>query len=669
MTTLQRIRNHGIILLIVVGVAMLAFILGDFLNSGSSFFNRSRENVGVIAGHKVHYTEYEAAKDQLTEVYKIESGSNDINEELGMQIRSQVWQMMLMDYTLREQAQAIGMDVTAEELSNLCIGENPHQLITQRRAFYDETGKFNRFALINFLNSLAQEPETQEQAANMQQAKNYWLYWENAVRLTHMQDKYVNLLSQLLTANPLDAKYAFDARQTTVNVEFVQQPFFAVADSLVKVTDADIKKLYNAQKEQYKRTPNRSLVYVGFPIEPSEADFSEVEKLMKTLENDFQTKEDVATIVNSNSDILYDGRDYSETTIPAEYKEFAFGKGVKKGQYTELTFANDTYSMARIMECGYSKPDSVKLVLVANGEGTEDVELGWFQASELQKTIADPAFAGKKGSTFTVSSGMGEQTFKIADKSNPTPKVKLAILSRKVTPSSKTYGILYNEAKQFIVNNNSIDSLRQSAQELGLSVTPVFALDANADKVNDLKNSRPIVRWAYEATVGDLSDVFECGNQFVVAALTEINDGEYRTLNEVRAELQMQALADKKADYIINQLNGVTTLEAAAELFDAEVQSAEGISLASYRLGAAGVEPAVIGAALALESNTTSAPVKGNMGVYMVRIGEKTVAEGELNAEQEIQQLNMRTSYSAPYQAIALIEENAEVEDNRARFQ
>jgi len=669
MTTLQRIRNHGIILLIVVGVAMLAFILGDFLNSGSSFFNRSRENVGVIAGHKVHYTEYEAAKDQLTEVYKIESGSNDINEELGMQIRSQVWQMMLMDYTLREQAQAIGMDVTSEELSNLCIGENPHQLITQRRAFYDETGKFNRFALINFLNSLAQEPETQEQAANMQQAKNYWLYWENAVRLTHMNDKYVHLISQLLTAIPLDAKYAFDARQTTVNVEFVQQPFFAVADSLVKVTDAEIKKLYNAQKEQYKRTPNRSLVYVGFPIEPSEADFSEVEKLMKTLENDFQTKEDVATIVNSNSDILYDGRDYSETTIPAEYKEFAFGKGVKKGQYTELTFANDTYSMARIMECGYSKPDSVKLVLVANGEGTEDVELGWFQASELQKTIADSAFAGKKGSTFTVSSGMGEQTFKIADKSNPTPKVKLAILSRKVTPSSKTYGILYNEAKQFIVNNNSIDSLRQSAQELGLSVTPAFALDANADKVNDLKNSRPIVRWAYEATVGDLSDVFECGNQFVVAALTEINDGEYRTLNEVRAELQMQALADKKADYIINQLNGVTTLEAAAELFDAEIQSAEGISLASYRLGAAGVEPAVIGAALALESNTTSAPVKGNMGVYMVRIGEKTVAEGELNAEQEIQQLNMRTSYSAPYQAIALIEENAEVEDNRARFQ
>ena len=669
MTTLQRIRNHGVILLVVVGVAMLAFILGDFLNSGSSFFNRSRENVAVIAGHKVHYTEYEAAKDQLTEVYKIESGSNDINEEMTLQIRNQVWQMLLMDYTLQEQADKIGMDVTAEELSELCIGANPHQLIRQRRAFYDETGNFNRFALINFLNSLAQEPETQEQAANMQQAKTYWLYWENAVRLTHLQEKYVDLLGKLVTANPLDAKYAFEARQTSTDVEFVEQPYFAVADSLITVSDADIKKLYNAQKEQYKRTPNRALVYVSFPIVPSESDYAEVEKLMKSIESDFQTKEDITALVNSNSDVLYDGRDYSESTVPAEYKEFAFGKGVKKGQYTEMTFTDGTYAMARIMDCGYTKSDSVKLVLVANGEGTEDVELGWYQANELQKNIADPAFAGKKGSQFTVSTGMGEQTFKIADKSVATPKVKLAILSRKVTPSSKTYGVLYNEAKQFIVNNGNVELLRQAAQEQGLSVTPAFGLDVNADKVNNLKNSRSIVRWAFEAKEGQLSDVFECGDQFVVAALTEVNEGDYRTLDEVRMELTMQATADKKAEYLMAQLKDVKTLEEAATLWSVEIQKAENINLASTRMGAAGVEPAVIGAAMALESNSTSAPVKGNVGVYMVRIGEKTVAEGELNTETEISNLNMRNSYSIPYQAIALIEENAEVEDNRARFQ
>ena len=669
MTTLQRIRNHGVLLLVVVGIAMLAFILGDFLNSGSSFFNKSRENVGVIAGHKVHYTEYETAKEQLTEVYKIENGSSDINEELGIQIRNQVWQMMVMDYTLREQAEKIGMDVTAEELSELCIGTNPHQLIRQRRAFYDETGNFNRFSLINFLNSLEQEPASAEQAANMQQAKTYWMYWENAVRLAHMQEKYIGLLGKLVTANNLDAKYAFEAGQTSVNVEFVEQPYFAVSDTLVEVSNADIKKLYDAQKDQYKRTPNRSLVYVSFPIVPSESDYAEVEKLMKTLENDFQTKEDITALVNSNSDILYDGRDFSETTVPAEYKEFAFAKGAKKGQYTELEFADGTYSMARIMDCGYTASDSVKLVLVANDENTEDVELGWFEAHELHKNIATPAFASKKGSTFTASTGMGEQTVRIADKSKETPKVKLAILSRKVTPSSKTYGVLYNEAKQFIVNNNSEELLRQAAQEQGLTLTPAFGLNINTDKVNELKNSRGIVRWAFEAKEGQLSDVFECGEQFVVAALTEVNEGEYRTIDEVRMELTMQATADKKAEYLINQLKDVKTLEEAAELFGAEIQTADNVTLASSRLGGAGMEPAVIGAALALENNGTSAPVKGNVGVYMVRIGEKVVAEGELNAATEISNMNMRTSYSVPYQAIALIEDNATIEDNRARFQ
>ena len=188
MATLQKIRNHGVLLLIIVGAAMLAFILGDFLNSGSSFFNRSRENVGVIAGHDVHYTEYEAAKDQLTEVYKIETGRSDFDEEISAQIRNQVWQMMLMDYSLQAEGKKIGMEITKDELSELCIGEHPHELIAQRRAFYDESGRFNRDNLVRFLASLEQETESPEQAANLKQAKTYWMYWENAVRLTYMQD-------------------------------------------------------------------------------------------------------------------------------------------------------------------------------------------------------------------------------------------------------------------------------------------------------------------------------------------------------------------------------------------------------------------------------------------------------------------------------------------------
>ena len=666
MATLQSIRNHGTILLVVVGIAMLAFILGDFLNGSSSFFNKSRENVAEIAGKAVHYTEYEAAKEQLTEVYKFEYGTSDINEDLTLQIRNQVWQTMLMDYTMREQAKKIGMDVTAEELAELCIGANPHQIIMQRRAFYDETGKFNHSAFVNFLASLEQEPETPEQEELINQYKNYWNFWENTVRLQHMQEKYVDLLSKMITANNLDAKYAFQARQETVNVQYVQQPYYAVADSLVKVTESDLKALYNQKKEQYKQTPNRAIEYVSFPIVPSDEDFAETESLMKNLENDFRTKEDIAALVNSNSDVLYDGRDYSAETIPAEYKDFAFGKGVKKNQCTELTFADNTYSIARVMDCGYTKSDSIKLAAVMEGE---EQELGWFTATMLPSNMVDLAFNGKKGETFNVVNGMNEQTFKIIEKSKPTPKVKLAILSRKVSASSKTYATLYNQAKQFIVAHNHADSLHQAAFAQGLSTTPVYALNENTDKVNDLKNSREIVRWAFGAKQGQVSDVFTCGDQFVVAALIEVNDSEYRPLEAVRAELIITATNNKKAEYITKQLQGVNTLEAAADIFDTEIKSAEGISLASYRLGAAGLEPAVAGAALALEANTVSAPIKGNNGVYMLTVNAKNTADGEFNAAQEISNLNMRTAYMIPYQAISLMQENADVVDNRSRFQ
>ena len=669
MATLQSIRNHGTILLVVVGVAMLAFILGDFLNSGSSFFNKNRENVAEIAGHQIHYTEYEAAKDQLTEVYKIETGSSDINEDVTIQLRNQAWQRLLMEYTLLEQTKAIGMEVTNDELSELCIGENPHPILNQPRAFKNASGEFDRSALVNFINSLSQETESPEQAEILNQYKNYWMYWEDAVRLTHLQEKYTNLVGAMLTANQLDAKYAYDARQKSIDVQYVQQPYYAVADSLVKVTDSDLKKVYNQKKEQYKQTANRSIEYVSFPIVPSEEDFADVHRLIKSLENDFRTKEDIAAIVNSNSDVLYDGSDFSIETIPAEYKEFAFNKKAKKGDCTDIAFNNNTYSIARIMDCGYSKPDSVKLVLLAASEDAEDVEIGWVKDTDLPKNIAEPAFNGKKGATFTVANGMTEQKFKVLEASKPTPRVKLAILSRKVTASSKTYGLLYNQAKQFIVANNNADSLHQAAIKQGLSTTPVFALNANSDKVNNLKNSRPIVRWAFEAKQGQVSDVFECGDQFVVAALTEVNDGEYRSMDAVRAELIITATNNKKAEYIINQLKGVTTLEEAAKLFDTEIKSAPALTLSAYRMGAAGVEPAVIGTAMTIQENTVSTPIKGNNGVYLISTSNAKVTEGQFNAEQEIQQMNMRLMYTIPYEAINLIQEKAKVVDNRARFQ
>ena len=665
MASLQKIRNHGALLIAIVGLAMLAFILGDFLNSGSSFFNRSRENVGVIEGQKIHYTEYEAAKEQLTEVYKIESGRSDFDEDTYSQIRNQVWNMMMMDYSLRAQAEKIGMDITADELSELCIGENVHQIIRGRRAFAGEDGQFSRDAVIGLLQAINQESDDAENA-NLKQAKTYWLYWEKAVRISYMQEKYTNLFQHLLKANSLDAEYAFNGRQHGVSAEFVMQPYFTVADSLVNISERDVKNLYKQHKAQYKQTPNRAIKYVAFDIVPSEDDFKAAQNLLVSLQEEFKTTEDVSLVVNTNSDIMYDGRDYSEETVPAQFKEFAFAKGAKAGDCTDILFENNTYSMARIMQVGYSLPDSVELKAIV--EDGEDQELGWFKAAELPKNIAEPAFAGKRGTRFTVAQGMGEQTYEVMEIGAPTPKVKLAILAREVTPSSKTYSVIYNNAKQFIVNNNNAEALEAAAQEAGMAVVPQYNLTATTDKVGQLKSSRPIVRWAFEAKEGQVSDVFECGQQFVVAALTEVNDDEFRSLESVRAELTYEARNNAKADYIAKQLKGVESLEAAAEKAGQSIQSVERVTLSDSRFGNAGMEPAVIGKALAMGENELSEPVKGNMGVFVLRTGAAINTDDAFDADREKAQLASRFSY-LPYQAIQLIEDNAEVVDNRANFQ
>ena len=666
MASLQKIRNHGALLIAIVGLAMLAFILGDFLNSGSSFFNRSRENVGVVEGQKIHYTEYEAAKDQLTEVYKIESGRTDFDEDMHAQIRNQVWNMFVMDYTLRAQAKEIGMDITPDELTELCVGENVHQIIRSRRAFMDENGQFSRESVKGLISAINNGSEDAEQNANLQQAKTYWLYWEKAVRISYMQEKYTNLLQHLLKANSLDAQFAFDGRQNGFSAEYAMKPYYSVADSLVKVSEGAIKKLYAQHKEQYKQTPNRAIKYVAFDIVPSEDDFKAAQELMVRLQDEFKTAEDVSLVVNTNSDVMYDGRDFSEETVPAQFKEFAFAKGAKAGDCTEILFENNTYAMARIMQAGYSMPDSVELKAIV--EGGEDQELGWFKAADLPKNIAEKALVGKRGEKFTVAQGMGEQTFEIMEIGKPTPKVKLAILAREVTPSSKTYSVIYNNAKQFIVNNNNAEALEKAAQEAGMAVIPQYNLTETTDKVGQLKSSRPIVRWAFEAKEGAVSDVFECGQQFIVAALTEVNDGEYRSLESVRAELNYEAMNNAKAEYIKKELKGAESLEKAAEIMGQKVQSVERVALSDSRFGNAGMEPAVIGATIAQGANALSAPIQGKMGVFVVKTGAANNLEAAFNAESEKAQLASRYAY-LPYQAMQLLEDKADITDNRANFQ
>ena len=302
MATLEKIRSKGVLLVVVVGLALLAFIVGDFLKEGSTYFNKSKETVAKIVGEDINIKDYSAAIDQMTEVYKIETGKSELNEEMMTQLRQSVWESLVTEKILNAEAKKLGLAVSKDELSDRLIGNNIHPLILQRRSFAGENGQFSRPQLVQFLNSLEETPTNEEMKQQIGKAKSYWLFWEKNVKNNILQEKYNALISKSVSANSIDAKMSFNDRKTSFDASYVVQPYFLISDSLVKVSSSEINDRYAKQKAQYKQDANCSFKYVSFDIKPMKADYKEAENWLSKLITEFKTTDDVAGLVNSNSD-------------------------------------------------------------------------------------------------------------------------------------------------------------------------------------------------------------------------------------------------------------------------------------------------------------------------------------------------------------------------------
>lgn len=703
MAILGKIRSKGVLLLVVVGFALFAFIIGDFLTQGSTYFNKSRETVAEIVGEDVNINDYQAAIDQMVEVYKIETGQTDLSEDVMAQLRASVWENLVTEKLLFAEAEKLGLAVSKEELSEYVIGNKTHPLIMQRRAFAGENGQFSRPMLVQFLNSLDVTPENEEMRQQIAQAKSYWLFWERNVKMAVLQDKYNALIGKAVTANSLEAKSSYEAAKVTTDVNYVVQPYFAISDSTVSVSKNEIKDRYNKNKELYKQEANRTLSYVAFEIRPLKEDSVEAQEWMNKISEEFKTTEDVVGLVNSNSDVMYDGRNYSYNSLPLNLRDFAFTG--KTGDVFGPLFENNTHTMARIMESGIMKSDSVKLrhiYLTTADEAKADSiigainggavfadlakkysavpqtaanggEIGWIMEGMqgMDKEITDKAFAAVPNQVFTVKNAQGVQIMQVMEKTPARAKVKLAILERKVIPSSRSYGRIYNEAKQFAAELKSTE-FASKAQEKGVSVRTASELFESTERIADIPQSRQVIRWAFESDKGDVSDVFDCNNQFVVATTTEVNAKGYRSLEKVSDQIKAELIREKKADIMIKnlteQLKKTPSLEALAQALSTDVKVANAVNFANNQFGVAGFEPALIGKVSVLPANKLSAPLKGNAGVYVLLPVNPQVNQNPFNAKAQVMQLNMNFAYSLPYMILQDIRDNAEIEDNRLNF-
>lgn len=699
MALLGKIRSKGVLLMVVVGVALFAFVIGDAFSHGGSFFNKSQETVAEILGENININDYSASIDQMVEVYKIETGQNDLSEEIIEQLRTSVWESLLNEKILYAEAEKLGLSVSTEELSDYLIGDNTHPIIMQRRSFANENGQFDRQALVQFLNSLDQEPTNEQMAQEIKRAKNYWLFWERNVKMAVLQEKYNALISKTVTANSLDAKMSYEAGKFNMDVNYVVQPYFTIPDTDVKVENNEIKDRYNKQKEQYKQEATRSLAYVVFNIKPSDEDYKEAKVWMDKLAPEFATTEDVAAVVNSNSDIMYDGRNYSEQNVPVSLKPFAFSSPT--GAVFGPVFQNDTYTMARVMETGINQADSAKLrhiYLVDTAQVKVDSlvnaikaganfgelalkhsavqqtaanggEIGWITVNDrgIDKETLDNAFGKAINEVFVVKNAQGTQIMQVMERTPARPKVKLAILERKVIASSRTYSKIFNEAKQFAAELKA-DNFEKKAEEKTLTVRFANETQATAPRIAEIPQSRQIIRWAFENDKNVVSDVFDCGTQYVVAMNKEVGEKGYAPLTKVQEQIRAEIIRDKKADILIKKMSGKSSLVALAGELQSEVKTAEAVNFSSFQFGGAGFEPALIGKATTLEMNKLSAPVKGNSGVYVLQVVNKADNGMPFDVAMSKMQLNSRTSYTLPYTVLQNLRDKAEITDNRIKF-
>ncbi len=704
MATLEKIRNRaGVLVAVVIFIALLAFILGDLLNSGRTLFSSSQFEIAEISGKSVPYQTYQGEIERITEINKLLSGQSAIDEATMLRIRENTWQQMVRNYILEDEYDKLGVNVSSEELWDMIMGVNTHPIIQQ--FFADpETGQVNAANLLGFLKSYDQDPTGQR--------KTIWMFIEDQLEQDRLFSKYSTLITKGVYANNREALAEMKRSSRMVDFNFIVSPYNAVADSLVSVSSSELSEYYDLHKSNYKQTPSRSIEYVSFEIAPSEYDRKAAEEWITNITEDFRNTESDQEFISLNSDITFDNTFYKKDELPENLQDlFNEKEGTLYGPY----FNEDFFKLAKVSEVK-NVPDSVKArhillqpsqkyanadQLMALADSLKNLlkrganfaslakefstdkaanekggDLGWFRANMMVSPFSDTCFSSKTNELKLVSTNYGLHLVEVTAKSPEIKKVKLAILGRKLEPSSETVQQTYSLASNFAGNNNTYEKFVKAIENQKLTKKVANNIQEADQQVAGLEASREFVRSIYQAEnqeiikTGDQA-IFELGNRFVIGFVTEIREEGFASLNDVKSQIMLQVRKDKKAEIlsksIKEKMQAGSSLNSIANILNLPIAEATNINFRTYSVPNAGIEPKVVAVASQLDMNRVSEPIKGNLGVFVLEVKnvvDQTGTDPMFQKNLIISQLQSRSNYEA-YEALR---EAASIVDKRSKF-
>jgi len=703
MATLQKIRNKAGLLALIIGLALFAFIIGDFLNSGSSLFRQSQQKIAKIGDYTLDYKDYEARIAEMEQVYKIQTGKNTLDDAIASQIRESVYESIVREQLLDQQATLLGVSVTGKEIFSMINGANVHPMIQQLPIFKNpQTGQFDHNMMLNFLQTIQSEDLSAYPADAQEQIKNlkvYWMFWENSLKYTRLEEKINTLLGKAVQANSLDAKASFTDRSDNLNFVYVCEPYNALPDSLFKASKNEVKKRYNNQIERFKQKPYRSAKYIVVDVKASQEDYKAVEDKVKEIAPEFTTTTDYAGFVNENSDNQFLDCYVSNKLLTGAVKDFVNNSGV--GATLAPVFSEGSFVMAKILDKAVA-PDSVKArqivlatseqsrvdslmaVLKAGGDFNQlaqkysrnngSADMGWFReldAMSLGAPFVRSCFAATLNTYFTVKTKNSISIVQVTQKTAPVAKTKLALVTLKVTPSSQTYSTVYNKVNTLVAKFTEAGQFFTEAQKAGYDVKEIQSIHSSDNTIAELPQMRQAVRFVYNNEVGKVSGILENqNNQFVVIGVTAVNDGDYQPVEAVQQILLRELIDENKADQIVKDIEAkkATSLNQLAQSLKVNVDSALFVNFGSRRITGIGEEPALVAAVSVAPLNQLSTPIKGKNGVYVFQVVSNKKTQEVFNLQQEQATLNSMNMYRLMYQAFEAVKNATKIKDSRIKF-
>lgn len=691
MATLQKIRSKSKLLVIVIGVALLAFLIPELLKPSS----KQQTDVAEITGETVSIQLYQERIDENIENYKRNTGKTTLDQPTIEQLREQTWDQVIREYIMEDAYADLGIGISGEELFDMVQGNNIDPQIMQIPIFQNkETGQFDRNLVIQFLKNMELDPSGQ--------ALTSWNAFEIALVQQKMDQKYNTLVEKGLYTTTFQAKQEANAKNLKVDFDYVQIRYNTVSDSLITATQADFQAYYNENTDKYQQEESREINYVTFPVNPSAEDDKHTKEWIENLKQEFNTVENNQQFISLNSDLPFDNKYYAENELSLNVSPlFTAEEGTVLGSYKE----NNAYMISKVVEFK-NIPDSVKArhILIRPEEGVDAIakadsllkvienggdfaalaikyssdgsaskggDLGWFNAGAMVQPFNDACFYGEKGDIVTVTSQFGVHVIEVMAQSSKTRKVQIATVARIIEPSSRTYQNTYAAASKFGGTYRTFDAFKDGAEKETISLK--IANVKREDKtLANLENPRQIIRWVYNGSQGEVSDIFEIGDVFIVVAIKSVQEKGTAPFANVSVEVEREVKKSKKADYLEAKMaeatQNVSTLQAVADNLNTPLKEAKNLTFAAYSVSGLGFEPDVQATAIEMSAEQISEPVLGKNGIFIIQVKSIQQPVEDLDITNDKSYLTRSYRSRVGYQVYEAIKEASEIVDNRANF-